>query len=100
MTVIDYTDMIFNSLMNHSYHVYTIHCTQKKNYLLYNNIKCTEYCLNIVFYSTIYRASHIILCYLQALTPKYAHNTQKTEYFLEENFYKNLLRFLKLIHCF
>ena len=41
----------------------------------------------------LYRASYIILDYLQALTPKYAHDTRKTEYFLQENFYKNLLYF-------
>ena len=32
----------------------------------------------------IYRTTHIILDYLQALTPKYAHNTQKTWYFLQK----------------
>ena len=33
----------------------------------------------LFFYSItqIYRASHIILDYLQSLTPKYAHNTRK-----------------------
>ena len=41
----------------------------------------------------MYRASHIILDYLQALTPKYAHNTRKTLYFLFEKFYISLIRF-------
>ena len=33
----------------------------------------------------IYGASHSILDYLQALTPKYTNNTRKAKYFLQEN---------------
>ena len=47
---------------------------------------------------TTYRASHIMLDYLQALTPKYVHIIRKTWYFLQENLYIflmiNLLKFL------
>ena len=41
------------------------------------------------------KASHIILDYLRALTPKYAHNARKTKYFLQENFYKKPYTFFK-----
>ena len=48
----------------------------------------------------IYRVSHIILDYLQALTPKYAHNTRKTKNFLQKIFYRNLIHFLEMIQSF
>ena len=56
-----------------------------------------SYCIsNLKIYFKICRASHIISDYLQALKSKYANNTRKTQYFLQENFYENLLRvFLK-----
>ena len=51
---------------------------------LYNYLNSGLYWLiiidNQIYVSTninTYRASHIILDYLQSLTPKYAHNTQK-----------------------
>ena len=50
--------------------------------------------------TSLYRASHIILDYFQALTQKYADNTRKTYYFLLENIYRNLIHILKKIHYF
>ena len=42
-----------------------------------------------------YRASHIILDYLQSLTPTYAHYTQKIHHFLQKKFLLALLNFSK-----
>ena len=52
--------------------------------LWYNYLK-----VNYTFFhdKAIYRAFHIILDYLQALKPKYSHNTRKTYYFLHGYFY-------------
>ena len=52
-----------------------------------------------IFYFT-YRASHVILDYLQALTQKYSRNVKKTWYFLQENVFISLVPFLKRIHYF
>jgi len=53
----------------------------------------------IIFtYYFIHRASHIILDYLQTLTPKYAHNTRKIYHFLQKKFFISLINFLKMIH--
>ena len=43
------------------------------------------------------RASHIILYYFKALTPKQVHNTRKTLHFLQANFHIDL-EFFKLIN--
>ena len=46
----------------------------------------------------LYRASHIILDYLQSLTPKYAHYTQKILHFLHKKNSISLIKFFKMIH--
>ena len=45
-----------------------------------------------------YRASHIILDYLQSLTPKLTLKTRKTYHFPKENSYISLMLFFKMIH--
>ena len=52
-------------------------------------------------FKVIYRVSHIILDYHQALTPKYAHIIlENPSIFCKKTFIKTFLRFLKMIHCF
>ena len=42
----------------------------------------------------MYRASHIILDFLQSLTPKFAHNTRKIKHFLQKKKLLTILNFL------
>ena len=47
--------------------------------------------------SSIYRASHIILDFLQSLSPKYLYNTRKILHFLQEIISVSLIKFFKMI---
>ena len=44
-----------------------------------------------------YKASFIILDYLQTFTTKYAHSAQQTLYFLQAHFYITLTRYFSIV---